>query len=387
MSILIALSKRKAQPASTGFKSSSIPKSVQEEKRQAVATPVAEPAATSAAPEPQPAVDDEEPEIEPEDAVIPPELASLKLITETDLSADKMAEIETFHKNSPRPPSLLYEIFQHLTLGTYDAKEFSKLAGGDPVLGAKLIQTVNSPFFGLRSEVNSVQRAVIYLGFNYVKDIALRQAMEVSFKGDRGNLHPAYHKFWMASFVASALAFRLAKHLDMDDSAALATRSLMSYLGNLSILANRPEWGDIYLEKPGLLQRTFAEQDYLGFNAAIVGSSLASFWKLPAAVKDAIQTSLLPLACNASDSGAKDFAGLAVTYFSCRIADQVAFGGLKDIAEANANPKEVLELFRLPGYLKRAKAEHIADYLQEPSLRTEVNRVISQMMSDKSIQG
>jgi HD-like signal output (HDOD) protein len=55
-------------------------------------------------------------------------------------------------------------------------KELVEVIEHDPVLLLKLLRMVNSPYFGLSQKITSVNHAVLYIGINTVKNLALSAA-------------------------------------------------------------------------------------------------------------------------------------------------------------------------------------------------------------------
>ena len=56
-------------------------------------------------------------------------------------------------------PKILVEVIQH-----------------DPILVTKILRLVNSPYFGLAQKMTSINHAVVYIGINTVKNLALSAA-------------------------------------------------------------------------------------------------------------------------------------------------------------------------------------------------------------------
>ena len=57
-------------------------------------------------------------------------------------------------------PKLLVEVIQH-----------------DPILMMRILKLVNSPYFGLAQKISSVNHAIVYIGINTVKNLALSAAV------------------------------------------------------------------------------------------------------------------------------------------------------------------------------------------------------------------
>ena len=69
----------------------------------------------------------------------------------------------------PSLPRLYSALTRALTNPSADAATAAAILQQDVAMVAKLLQLVNSAFFGLRQRVTSVDQAVAYLGFNMIK--------------------------------------------------------------------------------------------------------------------------------------------------------------------------------------------------------------------------
>lgn len=57
-----------------------------------------------------------------------------------------------------------------------DNREIMHVIESDPLMTVKVLKVVNSPFYGLAQKISSVQRAVVHLGINSIKNMALSVA-------------------------------------------------------------------------------------------------------------------------------------------------------------------------------------------------------------------
>ena len=53
------------------------------------------------------------------------------------------------------------------------AQDLNKVISNDPALGARILKVVNSAFYGLPRQIGSINRAIVLLGLNAVKNIAI----------------------------------------------------------------------------------------------------------------------------------------------------------------------------------------------------------------------
>lgn len=63
-------------------------------------------------------------------------------------------------------------------------KYIAEIIKKDPMLQANILKTVNAPYFGLRSKVNSVEQAIAILGLNIMKGIVVTSIVRKFFTED-----------------------------------------------------------------------------------------------------------------------------------------------------------------------------------------------------------
>src|ERR1041385_66747 len=77
---------------------------------------------------------------------------------------------------SPQLPSLPVIAMKVLELTRREdvsAPEIAELIMTDPGLASRILKTVNSPFYGLRKQVSTVSQALVILGLQAAKTVAL----------------------------------------------------------------------------------------------------------------------------------------------------------------------------------------------------------------------
>ncbi len=63
------------------------------------------------------------------------------------------------------------------------AQDLNKIISNDPALGARVLKVVNSAFYGLPGQIGSINRAIVLLGLNAVKNIAIAASLAKLFRG------------------------------------------------------------------------------------------------------------------------------------------------------------------------------------------------------------
>lgn len=104
------------------------------------------------------------------------------------------------------------------------AQDLHKVISGDPALCSRILKVVNSSFYGLPGQIGSINRAIVMLGLNAVKNIAIAASLAKLFRG--GDLMPNFsaRDLWSHSNATAAASKMLASamKLGLTDEAFLA---------------------------------------------------------------------------------------------------------------------------------------------------------------------
>src|SRR6185295_19241156 len=63
------------------------------------------------------------------------------------------------------------------------AQDLHKVISSDPALCSRILKVVNSSFYGLPGQIGSINRAIVMLGLNAVKNIAIAASLAKLFRG------------------------------------------------------------------------------------------------------------------------------------------------------------------------------------------------------------
>lgn len=165
------------------------------------------------------------------------------------------------------------------------AHDLNRVITNDPALGARILKVVNSAFYGLPGQIGSINRAIVLLGLNAVKNIAIAASLAKLFRG--GKIAPGFHArdLWNHAIATGTATRLLAKDvgLRLPDEAFLA--GLIHNIGILvEIQALRPKFAQVINlldQNPDMTLRE-AETRILGANHEQFGAGLCQMWKFPA---------------------------------------------------------------------------------------------------------
>lgn len=170
------------------------------------------------------------------------------------------------------------------------AGEVARVISEDQALTAKVLRLVNSSFYGFPQRVNNITRAIVILGFNRVRNLALTASVLSALPNRHGTFSVA--SFWghsVATAIASDTIARIMRFTGEEEDAFVS--GLLHDIGKLtSIHLFRPEFDAVLgcvAERNCLIVE--AEQDVMGTTHAHVGGWLSRRWNFPESIAAAIR--------------------------------------------------------------------------------------------------
>jgi HD-like signal output (HDOD) protein len=189
----------------------------------------------------------------------------------------------------PSLPDSYLALSREVRAQSATAQTVARIIAADPAMSAKVLQLVNSAFFGLTKEVSDVERAVTLLGIETINSLLVSRAAFDSFDVPGGiDLKALWREALLVGRVARAIA-------DSED-APVATRhaayeaGLMHDIGKL-VLATvaAPSAAEIErLVTAGELRAYEAEHRVLGCDHGVLGAYLLDLWGLPTPIIHAV---------------------------------------------------------------------------------------------------
>jgi HD-like signal output (HDOD) protein len=307
---------------------------------------------------------------------LPPALAAYRPVKAQALTPERrQAIVEVFH-HVPRPPRLLDNLLSPDFVARASSSELADLIVAEPLISARLLATINSPLYGLRTPVASIDQAVTLLGLNTVRSICLQYLLIASFKADSPQRQALLDSTWQASALASELTQQLAQRLGLPEPGALVSAVVLSFLGRLATAATMPRGLLAAIPAKSLLARAQAEQDKLGLAASEIGRLLMNDWGLPANLADdAAQIDAVMVTPFAAMEPVRA-SRLAVCYLCARLGERLATGDLDSLADVDPRHDHSPEFHHLQGYLAHPTLAPLAEQLQSPALDAAMQKML-----------
>jgi len=185
-------------------------------------------------------------------------------------------------------PEITLKIVELVEDPTSTAQDLHQIIANDPALCSRILKVVNSSFYGLPGQIGSINRAIVLLGLNAVKNIAISASLAKLFKG--GQLCPAFSAkdLWAHSVHTAAAAKLIAdsRKLGLPDEAFLA--GLMHDIGVMVELQfNRngliEVMNNLKTDKEGVPGASMLDLEKQTFGATHqdFGRGLCEKWKFP----------------------------------------------------------------------------------------------------------
>ena len=104
------------------------------------------------------------------------------------------------------------------------AHHLHNLISNDPALCSRILKVVNSAFYGLPRQIGSINRAIVLLGLNAVKNIAIAASLTKLFRGGEISRHFSARDLWVHSIGTAACSKLICDELKLGlpDEAFLA---------------------------------------------------------------------------------------------------------------------------------------------------------------------
>jgi putative nucleotidyltransferase with HDIG domain len=170
--------------------------------------------------------------------------------------------------------------------------DLTKVISLDPVLTGKIMQLVNSAYFGLSREIISPVRAVVMLGMNTVKNLVLGATVMSAF-GTRKNFRALnMDMFWKHSLGVGVIAKLIAKKRNINKK-LIEGYFIAGLLHDIGKIPLNSKFSDEYRNIIGTPEKTpqplfVSEKELLGIDHTYVGNLIAEKWKLGEEISDTI---------------------------------------------------------------------------------------------------
>ena len=159
----------------------------------------------------------------------------------------------------------------------------------DPGLTARLLRLVNSAFYGFPSKIETITRAIVIVGMQQLRDLAMATSIVNLFTGIPEHL-VSMESFWRHSIACGVAARILATYRRETNVERFFVAGMLHDIGRVIINTKIPDKA-----RKALLRCKFnsellyvAEREVIGFDHAAVGHALLQTWNLPDSLREVV---------------------------------------------------------------------------------------------------
>jgi len=198
-------------------------------------------------------------------------------------------------------------------------KDLVDVIDKDPVVTVKVLKVVNSAYYSLPKQITSVGHAVVYLGFNTIKNLALSIAAIGMLPRDNASGFDV-QQYLLHSLATAGLAKKLAsKVIDADPNDCFIA-GLLHDFGKVVFAQFMPDEFKLALEisQSGNSSLHAALQEVIGADHVVVGAMLVEKWRFAPALIETIRYQHL--------SNFRDTGMIACVFGANQICKKLNFG-------------------------------------------------------------
>lgn len=226
-----------------------------------------------------------------------------------DLLGSKSIQNFVAHINSiPAMPELYRRLRLELQSEEASISSVAKIVESDLGMTAKILQLVNSAFFGIRQHVSSVTQAVSLLGLDTIKSLVLLIGVFTPAMSQKFPPGLSLEQIWRHGMMVGASALAIAREETNDKVVTndAFTAGLLHDVGKLVLAENcGDEFARVWTHAvDNQLQTDEVELETFGCNHAQVGAYMLGIWGLPDAVVEAVAFHHKPSECLLQGFGA-----------------------------------------------------------------------------------
>lgn len=186
-------------------------------------------------------------------------------------------------------PEITTRIVQIVEDPKSTAHDMHEIVRSDPALAAKVLKVVNSAFYGLPSQISSLDRAIVMLGLSAVKNIALAASLSRLFRPGALSERFAVRDLW-THCISVGVCTRMIAEASFGQAEEAFVGGLVHDVGLLVEYQLFPEKLREISNRCEAAPQSFLtlEREIIGADHTVFGATIAGRWKFPVALRNAI---------------------------------------------------------------------------------------------------
>ncbi len=197
----------------------------------------------------------------------------------------------------PTLPVVATKLFQTVTAEDVSIKEIVELIEADQSLTAKILSLTRKAYLGLGSNIDTVEKAVLMLGFEAVRNAVLSIQVFEAFAGSEGEKEQLLYfdrkELWKHSLAVACAGQLIAEFLGPRckyEPNEVFVCGLLHDIGKVAFDAILPKSFAriVQIAESNRISIADVERRILGIDHSIAGKKLAEHWKLPTKIVNVV---------------------------------------------------------------------------------------------------
>ena len=199
---------------------------------------------------------------------------------------------EILNSNISNINNILVELFKIINNPNLNAKQLKSIIELDQFLTLRILRIANSPYYGSVSKINSIQQAIVWIGFDAIIHIALiSKVIDFFDESFDTNTNFSMKNLWTSSIISALIGKAIYRREFCESGNFIYTAALFHNIGLLFLAKLRKEDLKNILtlmetEKKDLYH---SEYSYYGFDHAKLAADILDCWGLPKKLSQTIK--------------------------------------------------------------------------------------------------
>jgi len=201
----------------------------------------------------------------------------------TNLAKPRLEDIVQRIQGISTLPHIALKIIEITSDNNSSASDLEDVIKSDPGLTAKLLKMVNSAHFGLSEKVMEIRKAIVFMGFKSVRDVALSASVCELFKEDIPIGHYTRSGLWRHSVGVAVTANVIAQRTEFDVGDFVFSTAIMHDIGIVMLDQYMHDHFAACMHNPNCLTKGLhnVEADIMGFTHQDLAREVVKSWGLP----------------------------------------------------------------------------------------------------------
>ncbi|MFO7885550.1 MAG: HDOD domain-containing protein [Desulfobacteraceae bacterium] len=193
--------------------------------------------------------------------------------------------------NFPKLPEVMLKLVKACSNSETSTRELTAIISADPGTASKLLGILRSGYVNFPGEINSIKTAVIYLGTDTIRNIAISSSAMHFFKIAKVLPEFDITTFWFNAYKCGLAARKLAEISDLAAPEEAFLAGLLHDMGRLVLIQNFPDtYKPLLTRHPGTDEAALLNREKEIFNTSTpeVSAWLFKKWALSPLLSDAL---------------------------------------------------------------------------------------------------